>query len=413
MLVAVIVRRIILVALVFGPQYFWLSRGWRLLAHTPGRLLKQTGRILLLCAALAIVLVLYDRIADEFLPDWLSYIVTAPVLLWIYTSTFAFFCIQAVHLAGWIWSGVVRVNLYLSHASANDRSRRAFFRRAAFLVGAAPFVPALYGFARERLHFKVVPVDVPIPNLPAALNGMKIVQLSDLHTGEFLPPDEVRRAVVMANRLKADLAVITGDFITGRGDPLEECIAELSALQAPLGVWGCNGNHEIYAKAEKAAQNLFASHGMTLLRQSAAQLSRNGQSFNLIGIDYQPDFGLTATGASGLPGVAALVRRDMPNILLSHNPNTFYRAANLGIELTLSGHTHGGQINLEIVSPSLNPARFISEFVAGLYRLPKSHNAAPSAFTASLYVNRGLGTLGVPARIGAEPEITLLTLRSA
>jgi len=117
-----------------------------------------------------------------------------------------------------------------------------------------------------------------------------------------------------------------------------------------------------------------------------------------------------------LQGIEPLVRRDVPNILLSHNPNTFYRAAELGIELSLAGHTHGGQVNIEIVHSSWNPAQFMTRFVAGMYRLPmparRQGQDDVARQSAVLYVNRGLGTLALPARIGATPEITLLTLRS-
>jgi predicted MPP superfamily phosphohydrolase len=135
-----------------------------------------------------------------------------------------------------------------------------------------------------------------------------------------------------------------------------------------------------------------------------------------------------------LQNVEPLVRRDMPNILLSHNPNAFNRAAELGIELTLAGHTHGGQIQVEILDHRLSPARFITDYVAGLYQRPMFAPApndraasAGSAFEtshgslfpnrmsalASIYVNRGLGTVGAPVRLGVPPEITLLTLRRA
>jgi predicted MPP superfamily phosphohydrolase len=114
-----------------------------------------------------------------------------------------------------------------------------------------------------------------------------------------------------------------------------------------------------------------------------------------------------------LQGIEPLVRRDVPNILLSHNPNTFYRAAELGIELSLAGHTHGGQVNIEIVHSSWNPAQFMTRFVAGMYQLPMGRGQkGATRQSAVLYVNRGLGTLALPARIGATPEITLLTLRS-
>ena len=109
--------------------------------------------------------------------------------------------------------------------------------------------------------------------------------------------------------------------------------------------------------------------------------------------------------------IEPLIRRDMPNVLLSHNPNSFRRAAELGIELSLAGHTHGGQVKVEIVDHSVSPARLITPFVAGLYHLPMSNGH--SGQKAALYVNRGLGTFGFPVRIGVPPEITLLTLRRA
>jgi predicted MPP superfamily phosphohydrolase len=120
-----------------------------------------------------------------------------------------------------------------------------------------------------------------------------------------------------------------------------------------------------------------------------------------------------------LQEIEHLVRRDMPNVLLSHNPNSFHRAADLGIELSLAGHTHGGQIKFEIVDHSVSPARLITPFVAGHYTLPMTNGRSPMAPSghgarkAALYVNRGLGTFGFPVRIGVPPEITLLTLRRA
>src|SRR5580658_7601584 len=145
-----------------------------------------------------------------------------------------------------------------------------------------------------------------------------------------------------------------------------------------------------------------------------------GGRFNLLGVDYQRDHMVSGerTGPM-LREIEHLIRRDMPNVLLSHNPNSFHRAAELGIELSLAGHTHGGQVKFEIVDHSVSPARLISPFVAGLYRLPipmNGHGGADHAGLgsglqrASLYVNRGLGTFGFPVRIGVPPEITLLTL---
>jgi predicted MPP superfamily phosphohydrolase len=251
-----------------------------------------------------------------------------------------------------------------------------------------------------------------------------------------MPPHEIARAVAMANELKPDISFVTGDFVSSEGDPLDACINEIAKLRAPLGVWGCNGNHEIYAGVEDEAERLFREKGMRLLRAENQIIEHNGARFNLLGVDYQRDHMVSGerTGPM-LSEIEHLVRRDMPNILLSHNPNSFHRAAELGIELSLAGHTHGGQIKFEIVDHSVSPARLISPFVAGLYRLPMAGDAgslvthpnvakdatlgwgtlgsgtADGTSKAALYVNRGLGTFGFPVRIGVPPEITLLTLR--
>jgi len=238
----------------------------------------------------------------------------------------------------------------------------------------------------------------------------------------------------MANDLGADLAVVTGDFIPGPSDPLADCIDEIRQLHAPLGVFGCNGNHEIYARAEDAAQSLFAQAGMKLLRHENASIAFRGAKFNLLGVDYQRERSAAGYRMPMLPDIAPLVRRDMPNILLSHNPNTFNRAAELGIELSLAGHTHGGQIQVEILDHRLSPARFITDYIAGAFFRPLSMPAAniralkDANYSASnltqasahahpplsvLYVNRGLGTVGAPVRLGVPPEITLITLRSS
>jgi len=388
-------------------QRFWFLSAWHWIATVP----RPAVRILLQAAWFAALLLLVATFFDSALGRILSRHeagkwIIASARIWLFASLVAFLLVKFVGAVGW---GFAR---FSASASAGvDPARRNFFRYAAYLAGGLPFVAAAYGFAAGRLNFRVERVEVPISDLPKGLDGLKIVQLSDIHIGEFMPRDQVQRAVEIANTLGADLAVITGDFISGRYDPLEDCIAELSQLRAPLGRWGCNGNHEIYAQAEDAAQELFRRHGMKLLRQENIELQWKGEAFNLIGVDYQRDSMTRGPHGVMLNGVENLMRRDMPNILLSHNPNSFHRAAELGIELSLAGHTHGGQVKVEIVDHSITPARLITDFVAGLYHLPM--NGSANGKKAALYVNRGLGTFGMPVRLGVPPEITLLTLRAA
>ena len=412
----VVIRRIFLITLLVLPQRFWLGSGWRVAGGLQRRAWRVAVKTILVLATIAMLSVLSDRIFRKFLPEAVSPWIAPPVQLWIFTSTFTFFCIKILRAIAWLCRGLGGIFAPGKKHVDCDPTRRSLLRQGASLLGGAPFIAAIYGYAWERLRFEVVRIDVPVAGLPPALEGLRIVQLSDIHVGDFMPLDEVHRAVQIANSLAPHLTVITGDFVTSAGDPLAECIAELGRLKAPLGVWGCNGNHEIYAGAEETAEAMFTLQGMKLLRQAAAQVHCNGESLNLIGIDYQHGVPITGSILPLLNGAERLVRHDMPNILLSHNPNIFPAAAAAGIELSLAGHTHGGQVNVEILNKSWSPARFMTDYVAGLYQLPTPASGSSARIAtrgpACLYVNRGLGTLGVPARLGANPEITLLTLRS-
>ena len=411
----VILRRLLLVSLLAGPQWFWITAVVRLTRRVKLRSIRWLANASLIFAAITMAIVLYDRTSMRILPQLFGGAVASIVQLWIISSSLACLCVLALRFLAWL---LIQLRSVFTHAAQlpADYGRRSILRHTLTLVGSAPIFAALYGYAIERLSFQVFRVDLPIANLPKALDGLRIMQLSDTHIGDSFPPSELRRAVTMANHLGAHLAVITGDFVTSHGDPLEACIAELALLKAPLGIWGCNGNHEIYAGVEDKAEQLFQWYGMRLLRKSAAQLAWNGSMFNLIGVDYEHGIQLTGSRMPSLRDIEQLVRRDMPNILLSHNPNTFYSAAELGIELSLAGHTHGGQVNIEIIHSVLNPARFMTRFIAGPYQLPmaalRQGGTDAGLRFSRLYVNRGLGTLALPARIGAAPEITLLTLRS-
>jgi hypothetical protein len=401
--------------LIVLTQRFWFLGAWHGIEKVSRPITRHMLQGLWIGALALFVGTFFNRLIEHFFAQGLGEWTVGMARVWLVASFFAFFAVQLVGAVGWSSHAVTKL---ISPQNTFEPRRRDFFRYAAYLAASVPFFAATYGFATGRLKYKVQKVDVPIANLPKELDGLKIVQLSDIHIGDFMPQDEVRRAVAMANDLKPDLAVVTGDFVSDENDPLEACIAELSKLRAPLGTWGCNGNHEIYAGAEGASQQLFSQYGMRLLRQENTQLEFQGGKFNLIGVDYQRDHMTSGPHGIMLQGIEPLVRQDMPNVLLSHNPNSFKRAAELGIELSLAGHTHGGQVKFEIVDHSVSPARLITEFVAGLYDLPSGNGAAQASVEngssgkkSFLYVNRGLGTFGMPVRIGVPPEITLLTLR--
>jgi uncharacterized protein len=429
---ALILSRILFFALfllaVYAVQRFWFLRAWTWI----GSFSSADLRFGLHAGLIALAAVLLATLLDPLLGRGVSRLdigafhlgktLTTFTRLWLVASVFGFLAVESVGAIEWFTNVAARLRPG-AVAGGFSPSRRTFFQYAAVLAGSFPFLAATYGFAAGRLRYTVERVDVPIANLPPELDGLRIAQLSDIHIGDYMPPREIARAVAMTNDLHPDISFVTGDFVSSVGDPLDACISELSRLRAPLGVWGCNGNHEIYAGVEDEAERLFCEKGMRLLRAANAVVEHNGGRFNLLGVDYQRDHMVSGEHASPeqmLREIEPLIRRDMPNILLSHNPNSFRRAADLGIELSFAGHTHGGQVKFEIVDHSVTPARLITPFVAGLYHLPMLTNGhAPSAPAtngtqkAALYVNRGLGTFGFPVRLGVPPEITLLTLRRA
>ena len=425
-------------ALLYLSQRFWYRALWRM-TSTWGRIWLRVGvRLLYLTALVLIILNIADSLRvsrGRVMPGHSA--LTSFAGLWFMAAFGGYLCIKAVHIIEWAWHRLQKPTpqetkkLPLAKPALQldfvpDPSRRTFFRTASVVAGAAPFLGVMYGYAGERLNYQVCRVEIPLANLPGQLDGMSIVQISDIHLSSYTSRESVRRVVDMANDVGADLAVVTGDLITGVHDSLVDCVDEVRRLRAPLGVYGCNGNHEIYARAEDLAARLYQQNGMRMLRRESAIISFRGAELNLIGVDYQRERTPSGRKMQMLANVEPLVRRDMPNILLSHNPNSFNRAAELGIELSLAGHTHGGQVQVEILDVSLSPARFITDYVAGLYHRPllmpdeprrlgetiKLMPNAPNGL-AALYVNRGIGTVGAPVRLGAPPEITHIVLRRA
>jgi hypothetical protein len=402
-------------AMLFFSQRYWFRQAKRLKQRVSHTGLRLALRYLLF----GLVLFVFALAASFFMGGPLRRVSVFPMLgLWLFASLFAWLGIKLVKAAerGWnlararfVPARMRRSAESKPQASVENPSRRHFFQTATYFAGAVPFAGAVYGFAAERLRFTLERVEVPMGNLPEALDGLRIAQISDIHMSAFMTREQLRRAVDMANDLGAELAVVTGDFITSGRDPLEECVHELARLRAPLGVWGCLGNHEIYAGCEDEATALLRQVGVRVLRRENVEILWRDQPLNLIGVDYQRTRGINGRKLPMLSDVEQLVRGDAPNILLSHNPNAFDRAAELGIEFTLAGHTHGGQINVEILESQINAARFMTDYVAGMF----SRISQLTSQTAHLYVNRGLGTVGAPVRVGAPPEITLLTLRRA
>ena len=350
----------------------------------PARLLSIV--VLIVVAALTLGLLLSVPNASRLpLTPFLGWL-RGISLLWAFTST-----------AAWIIYRVLRLFRWRSEEA--DPTRRALLRTAGTAAVAAPFALVGFGTFIERTAFGIREIDIPIPDLHHDLEGLRLVQISDIHLSPFLSEREFARVVDAANGLRAHVMFITGDLISVRGDPLDACLDQIARLRADAGVLGCLGNHEIYARTEEYTTVQAARMGVLFLRSQARRLRFGNATLNVAGVDYQR----MNKRAYYLPGAERLLSPGALNILLSHNPDVFPVAARQGWDFTLAGHTHGGQVNFEILNYGLNVARFYTPYVYGLYREGRP----------SIYVTRGIGTIGMPARLGAPPEISVLRLRKA
>jgi predicted MPP superfamily phosphohydrolase len=280
-----------------------------------------------------------------------------------------------------------------------DPGRRRALNLASNALLASPFVVIGYGSLVQRTDFRVREIDIPLPDLPQDLEGLRLLHLSDIHLSAFLSEAELARVIDASNELHAHVAFMTGDLISGPHDPLDACIRQLARVKSDAGMFGCMGNHERYVHAEEYTECTAARLGIHFLRRQARQLRFGGTVLNIAGSDFER----SRNRAHYLAGMERLVQPGAVNLLLQHSPDVFPAAAAKGYNLLLAGHTHGGQVTVEILDQSINPARFFTPYVYGLYR--KGSSAA--------YVTRGIGTIGIPTRIGAPPEISLLRLRKA
>jgi uncharacterized protein len=251
----------------------------------------------------------------------------------------------------------------------------------------------------EPHQIEITHQTIAIEKLPMEFHGLRIVQLSDIHHSPFLDEERINEAVRMANDLGPDLAVLTGDYISHSRDYIASCARSLGRLRAAHGVYAVLGNHDHWTDGEMMRAAL-ADQGIHVLCNESERIDRGSSYIRLAGVDdmmvKRDDLRL------------ALEETDWgeTRILLSHNPAIIREAARAGVDLVLSGHTHGGQINWRLLTgrKDKKTARWLRR---PSRRLMRGHAQLGST---QLYVNRGLGTVVVPLRYGCPPEVTLLEL---
>lgn len=293
-------------------------------------------------------------------------------------------------------------------------SRLKFLSQVAITFTVIPAIGLIYGIVKGAYNYKVHRVKVPSSKIPAAFDGFKIVQLSDIHVGSFADTKAINRAFDIVMDQKPDLILFTGDLVNNHSDETTGFTEVFSRLQAPHGVYSVLGNHDYgdyiqWDNAEDKKANLDrlksiqANVGWKLLMNEHVALEKNGEKIALLGIENWggnmrfPKYGKMTEAHKGT--------EDFPfKILMSHDPSHWDQEVQpkySDVDLTLSGHTHGMQMGIEIPGFKWSPSQWVYKQWAGLYKSGEQF----------LYVNRGLGFLGYPGRLGIWPEITVLELQ--
>ena len=291
-----------------------------------------------------------------------------------------------------------------AEVEAEDLPRRAFLRKAATAGFGVAAVGAGFGASEAYGDPVITRMELAFPDLPPGLDGLKLVQLSDLHIGPMLGPRTVARWRVFTDREAPDLLLVTGDLVDSLPSELAPFIEFFGHFPAPLGCFAILGNHDYFTDPRPIWKDLEAA-GFRCLENANTLVERNGALLAVIGISdpmaRNGRFRGIHFGDGPKPEIAANGIPDRAwRLCLSHRPSNWDLAVRTGSKLTLSGHTHGGQVN---IIPGVSSARMLGPYTRGLFE--------ENGF--KLYVSCGLGVVGIPMRLGAPPEIVVITLRTA
>lgn len=311
------------------------------------------------------------------------------------------------------WAGT---KFFTSNTSLNESfriSRLNFLVKTGFILGSIPFFSMIYGMIGGAYNFRVKKVALRFPKLPAAFAGLKIVQISDLHTGSYMGTNHLSTAIDLVMKENADIIFFTGDLVNDLHTEALEFREVLMRLKAPLGVYSILGNHDYgdyYRWPDDASKKenlrlLKSFHGEVgwkLLLNEHTYLEKNGDRIGLIGVEnYSGHRNFSRYG--NMKTATENYEVQPVNILLSHDPSHWdaeitnkYKF----VDLMLSGHTHGFQFGIEIPGFRWSPVQYFYKQWADLYENNNQY----------LYVNRGLGFIGYPGRVGILPEITVFEL---
>jgi uncharacterized protein len=283
-------------------------------------------------------------------------------------------------------------------APSAQLSRRRFLARATYTYAAAGATLSSYGIWSAYRLPRLTRRTLWFPDLPAGLDGLTLLHISDLHAGVHLGEDKMQEIVAQANALRPDLIVQTGDMIDISQSYIPAYVRAFRELRPPLGVVTVLGNHDRYT-GEREVIRGCRDAGQVFVQNGCHVIERGGATLALVGIDDPHNWTMDDPQTSDVDAALAAAPPGAFRVLLAHRPGAWDSAAPRGIPLTLAGHIHGGQFYLPLVGWS--PGRLITKYVMGHFQRGASQ----------LYVSRGIGVVGVPIRVFAPPEIELFELR--
>lgn len=387
--------RLVLVGLALAAQVYLFLRIRRAI-HSSNR----SDRFKSCCVCLAGALIVVFFAVNAYLMfrqfPWVDPPIAAqiglfyPVAIWNFGSLFSALLLLLLRLGG----GLTRLVVRASRAGAAPRAasvnmgRRRFLQAGVGSVAAAPLLLSGYGAAYAGKAYDVERLSLPFGR------SLRVVQLTDIHSGIYMTRDEMRRYARQVIALEPDVFVLTGDFISNSMAFLPACVEEMARVRARLGTFATLGNHEHLWGNPADVDAMFRRHGIPLLNNAHAVVRTADGPFAVAGVDDlqwgRPDLDAALRGLDG----------SIPTLLLSHRPEIFPDAAARGIPLTLAGHYHGGQVTLRLPGGPISLAHMRTPYPEGLYRIGACH----------LYVSRGIGTTFTPVRLNAPPEVTVFQL---
>jgi len=352
-------------------------------------------KISVVIAAAMVILLLVLRPLVKLVPRVWAVPISTAVWFWMGFATYLFFWLAVIDAVRALFELRRRIAPRAKASEPPSPERRLFLSRA-IAGGALATSGALtsYGFWRAFEPAELTELPIRLPNLPKALDGLSIAQLTDLHVSSVIRRQFVEEMVRRTNALKPDLVAITGDLVDGDVDQLAEAVAPLRDLKSRYGTFFVTGNHDYYSGDVQWSAAL-SRMGIQVLRNRLVRIGDAGASFDLVGVDDWGARNMRPRGGYNLERAIAGRDPDRASVLLAHEPANFETAAERGMGLQLSGHTHGGQLFPVTALVSLRWLRY-----RGLY----------SYRSGQLYVSRGVGFWGPPLRVGSPPEIVKVTL---